>query len=130
MLRYNQIEEIIKYLSTWTLVDRDSDITTVRGCLHHFPTHTDSSIGDLPRCNNPTNHKKSSGHMSTYNTRCGGLFGYGSGSRDTGVALEKQLITLLFIRSRTRPNPHKVIFHMRNVRFRLVCALGKRNRLR
>ena len=50
-----------------------------------------------------------------------------SESRDTGVDLETQLIKRLcrWLRSRIRPNPHEVLFHLRAFHFRQLCSLGK-----
>ena len=52
--------------------------------------------------------------------------GCGSGSRDTGVVMETQLIKRfrLRLRSRTRPNPPELLFHLRYHRVWQLCALG------
>ena len=55
-----------------------------------------------------------------------GLFGYGSGSGDTGMNVELQLIKhLKRFRSRIRPNSPEVFFHLRYHRFWQPCSLGK-----
>ena len=57
----------------------------------------------------------------------GAFFGYGSGSRDTDMDLEMQLIKriCLWLRYPTRPNPHGVLFHLPYRRFWQLCSLGK-----
>ena len=63
---------------------------------------------------------QTNGDVSVYNTWCGRYFTYGSGTRDNVLDLETQFIKRLCLRLRycTRPNPHEILVHLRDHRFK------------
>ena len=68
-------------------------------------------------------NKNSSGDVSTYITRRWGILIMVVGAETMVWAIDQSLCPRL--RSRTRPNPHEVLFHLRDLGFRQFRSLSK-----